>query len=1319
MAEEQTSAHLVESLRHDQWSQWQAGTRITAETYLQQHPALRADAEGTLELLYNEIMIRQQAGEAPRLEEYQARFPQLAARLELLFEVHSVLEAGYPPQGGATGPAPGEASNVMAVPGFEILRELGRGGMSVVYEARQKSLNRTVALKMLLAGSYASAEERARFRTEAEALARLQHPQIVPVHEVGEHDGRPYLVMEYIDGSNLARLLGGSPLPARQAAQLVEQLARAIHYAHQRGIVHRDLKPANVLLQMASGKLPKENLPAGNLQFAICNLQSAIPKITDFGLAKLLRGELAGVSTLGAPTQSGIIIGTPSYMAPEQASGQSREIGPAADTYALGAILYELLTGRPPFRAATPLETLLQVQEVEPEPPGRLCPHLPEDLATICLKCLEKEPRKRYASAEALADDLNRFLAGQPIQARPVAALGRTWRWCRRKPGLATLLAVVGLLVAAITVISLVSALWLGREAAKSQRAEREAKEQLFHLSLAKARALRESGRMGQRFENLKLLKEAAAIARALRLNPDDRLALRREAIACLALVDLGIQQQWETGTLWSSGVDFDAPLERCAWVDARGTIHVERVADHQEMVCLPGTGDIQVCLQTRLSPNGCLLAVQFLLNDHSVRTHVWDLAAPRGPRPLLTGRIEMHHGFSPDGRWFAFNRPDGSVGLRELATGKEKHLGMGLWAHRLAFRPDGRQVAVSSLGNERVTLLDVDSGAVLAELAHPGEAHSLAWSQDGRLLAAGCIDTKVYVWDVPAQRQQAVLEGHQQPANVLAFHPRANLLASSGIEGITRLWDPVSGRQLVKAPGTAVRFSLAGGRLAFHDELHLGVWQVADGRECRLLHHGRFGNRMPWLGYKGPESAEFSPDGRLLASAGEDGVRLWDREGGPISHLCIGRQETVVFHPSGTSLFTYGRTGLQRWPIQAPPEAGSARLQIGPPQALEVPPNRSVFRACCSRDGQWLAVNDHAGRRVFVVRVDKPTQRTVISNCPDIHSIALSPDGRWLAIGQGNKADGIGIFESAAGRLVRRLPERQHFGIAALAFSPDGRWLVVGGLSDYRLYAVPSWESGPVFPRERRGIWAGPMTFSRDGRTLALAHSLQQLQLFDLETRQEMATLLAPNAEFVQWVCFSPDGRQLAVVTQNHVIQLWDLHALRHQLAALGLDWDLPPYPAPKPSPRSGPKVAILHRIIEAEYCVVAASANCDCSIQDMDPWGRQHWSNGHQLLCSSRKSGFVEFEVFLPRTGRYTLEVCLTRAPNYGLVEISLDGQKVGKLFDGFHDRGLVPTRVPLGVVQLAAGRHRLRFTVVDKNLRSVNYFMGIDYLALTSAK
>jgi hypothetical protein len=351
-------------------------------------------------------------------------------------------------------------------------------------------------------------------------------------------------------------------------------------------------------------------------------------------------------------------------------------------------------------------------------------------------------------------------------------------------------------------------------------------------------------------------------------------------------------------------------------------------------------------------------------------------------------------------------------------------------------------------------------------------------------------------------------------------------------------------------------------------------------------------------------------------------------------------------------------------------------------------------------------------------VNLDRPAERTVIGNCPNIHSFALSPDGRLLAACQ-DKTLEVKVWETANGRVVRRLPCRQENGSAAIAFSPDGRWLVVGGLRDYRLFAVPSWKAGPAFPKDRREFWAGPLAFSGDGCTLTLACSLLHLQLVDVDTRQTMATLSAPNAEFLQWVCLNPDGSQLAAVTQNHVVQLWDLRALRRQLRDLGLDWDRPPYKADNPRRSSAPKVAIHHHTIEAEYWDVVAAADCPYSIQDMDPWGREHWSNGHQLFCSSRMGGFVEFELALPRSGRYALEVRLTRAPAYGLVEVTLDGKQMGKPFDGFQDRLVPPSRVPLGAVPLAAGSHRLRFTVVGKNPKAANYFMGIDCLVLTPVK
>jgi serine/threonine protein kinase/Tfp pilus assembly protein PilF len=318
--------------------------------------------------------------------------------------------------------------------GYEIRGELGRGGMGVVYKARQTRLKRLVALKMILAGRHAGAEQLARFRTEAQAAARLKHPNIVQVYEVGAHEGLPFLSLEFVDGDRLDRRLGGASLPPRVAAELIERLALAVHAAHQQGIVHRDLKPANILLERDGDG------PAG----------LGIPKITDFGLAKQSDAEEL--------TATDAVLGTPSYMAPEQAAGKTRDVGPGADIYALGAILYEALTGRPPFRGATLTETLAQVRDREPLPPTRLKPQVPRDLETVCLKCLQKEPARRYASAFALAEDLRRFQNDEPILARPVGQAERLWRWCRRNPAVARLSAA--LLLALVGGLLGVTLLW-------------------------------------------------------------------------------------------------------------------------------------------------------------------------------------------------------------------------------------------------------------------------------------------------------------------------------------------------------------------------------------------------------------------------------------------------------------------------------------------------------------------------------------------------------------------------------------------------------------------------------------------------------------------------------------------------------------------------------------------------------------------------------------------------------------------------------------------------------------------------------------------
>jgi tRNA A-37 threonylcarbamoyl transferase component Bud32 len=418
---------------------WKAGQRPRLEDFL--YPAEQREQQALLRaLLPLDVGYRARTGETPTPEDYLARFPHAAGLIEDLLSRDSASGRTNPEQQTRSEPAALCAAGPPAIPGYEVLEKIAEGGMGVVYKARQVKANRIVALKMILSGSHAGQAQVARFRTEVEAIARLQHPNIVQVYEVGETEGRPYFSLEYCEGGSLDRKTAGDPLPPNEAARLTETLARAIGAAHKANVIHRDLKPANVLLT-ADGT----------------------PKITDFGLAKKLDE--------ASQTQDGDVIGTPSYMAPEQAGGK-KDVGPAADVYALGAILYDLLTGRPPFKAATTLDTLMQVVAEEPVPPGELNAKVPKDVETICLKCLSKDSRQRYATAEDLAEDLRRWQAGEPITARRVWWIGRAMKWVRRRPVIAALSAAVVVAMVAGTAVSLHFGL-------RAQAKEKEAREAL------------------------------------------------------------------------------------------------------------------------------------------------------------------------------------------------------------------------------------------------------------------------------------------------------------------------------------------------------------------------------------------------------------------------------------------------------------------------------------------------------------------------------------------------------------------------------------------------------------------------------------------------------------------------------------------------------------------------------------------------------------------------------------------------------------------------------------------------------------------------
>jgi serine/threonine-protein kinase len=403
-------SQLLSALRAAQSARWGRGERVPVEDYLAGHPELAGDPEALLDLVYAELLLRLDGGETPSLQEYLGRLPRHAEALRRRWPDFCMAHPELSPRAGDTtaseqvtpSPGPSPAPPRFLAPGFEVIRELGRGGMGVVYEARQVALNRVVALKVLNAHPLEAEHLLARFQTEIEAVARLDHPGVARLYDAGEDGGLVFFWMELVPGGSLAARLRRGPLGIREAAELVHRLALAVEHAHEKGVLHRDLKPANVLLA-ADGT----------------------PKVSDFGLAKLLDAD-------DGLTHTGAVLGTPCYMAPEQAAGRTRDVGPHTDVYSLGALFYECLTGGPPFRGETRTETMDLVRTQRPIPPRRIRPEAPCDLEAICLKCLEKDPRLRYGSARELVDDLARWLQGE----RPAAGrrMVRLQEALRRRP---------------------------------------------------------------------------------------------------------------------------------------------------------------------------------------------------------------------------------------------------------------------------------------------------------------------------------------------------------------------------------------------------------------------------------------------------------------------------------------------------------------------------------------------------------------------------------------------------------------------------------------------------------------------------------------------------------------------------------------------------------------------------------------------------------------------------------------------------------------------------------------------------------------------
>jgi len=984
---------------------------------------------------------------------------------------------------GADGPPPGSSirNPQSAIPNpmlhyfgdYELLEEIARGGMGVVFKARQVSLNRTVALKMILTGRLASRALVQRFHTEAEAAANLKHPNIVAIHEVGEHEGQHYFSMDYIAGQSLADRVRQGPMPLPQAARCVQTIAEAIHYAHQRGVLHRDLKPSNILLD-AQGE----------------------PHVTDFGLAKLVEQE----SSL---TQSEAILGTPSYMAPEQAAGETKQLTTAADTYSLGAILYELLTGRPPFHASTALETLRQVMEQEPVPPSKLTiddlrftsgqarervnrksqilNRIDRDLETICLKCLRKDPNARYASAEALAEDLARWQNGEPIHARSVGPAEKLWRWCRRKPALAGLIVALHLVFA----LGLAGVLWQWRRATVSEFLTRQ---NLYAADMNLAQRALAEGDLGR----------TLAFLNSHRPQPSSKFQ------APSSKIDL---RGWE----W-----------RYLWKQCQGD-ELLTLGRHSNAV-----------YTAAFSPDGTLLATAG--RDHSVK--VWDVPKRQLAAELLHPDSAPDAAFSPDGTLLATACLDDFVRLWDTASWREiARLQVArLYSHRtLAFSPDGRLLAAPDTNNT-IVLWDLKTKLKLFRLAgHHDIVTELAFTPDGKTLVSGSLDTTVRLWDVSRQTELVSLTNFSRFIYALAISRDGQFLAvgTSGQKEHLKLLDLPSRRELAVLTGhtrhiTSVSFSPDSQRLASASADHtIRIWDTATRKELRTLrgHTDRL------------TTVTYSPDGQTMASTGFDGaVKLWNPEVRRAEKNRISLTNAIgsALSLDATRFVTCERDGHCRiWNVGTLEEIASFSLN---------PSNLSG--GALSAGGALLAAASADGG---VNIIETATQRTVANLATDFTVVDLlfSRGGAWLAgAGLDERVVVWNLSTREQALSVSRTPRK-----GALAFSPDDRFLATGGFDgQIALWSIS--EKKQVLQFAAHDSEVDAIGFSPDGTVLASSGRDGTAKLWDVKTGRQTTNRLLGQLVPAQSFGFSSDGRRLAASFHDGTLKLWDLATGREVVA-------------------------------------------------------------------------------------------------------------------------------------------------------------------------
>jgi len=1019
------------------------------------------------------------------------------------------------------------------IEGYEILSELGRGGMAIVFKARQLALNRLVALKMVLAGDFRQPEFYVRFQMEAEAVARLQHPNIIQIFDYSTISGMfpgesqcPYIAFEYVAGGNLSNRIGGLPQEPHSAARIVEILADAVQYAHRCGIIHRDLKPSNVLLT-ADG----------------------IPKISDFGLAKLLdEGDVrAGL------TAANTVLGTPEYMSPEQTSPNCR-ISHSTDIYALGVILYELLTGRRPFEGSSVLETVKLVCTQDPVRPRVLQPKVPRDLETICLKCLRKEPRHRYSTAMALADDLRRFQSGQPIAARPIGVFGRSWKWARRHRSLAALL----FFTMALVVFGLpgVTFLWISADQAKSDAIVKERA-----ADAAKNSALR----------NLGVAVRARNEARKLRLESqlrEARLALDQGLALCQqGQVDRGLS--WLVRSLELHEPFMDAAVDRAIRANLADWSQqiarplqpldsiIERstaamfLPDNSALAATDYTARLYDCVsgkaisepiggsvvQSIADPFSAILSLAVRADGKKIaigRTNgvlqLWDVASRTSCRPVMQHKRNIWGmAFCPVSDRVA-GAHDDEVVIWDGATGRSLlTLPHRATVAQVAFDPTGKTL-LTGAWDGKVRCFNSEDGALLREFpVFRDRIGALAMSSDGRQVVVGGREGVARVYTFPDFAEVTAPLRHMAAITSAVFSREGRIIVTGGRDECARVWEAATGRPLMppmRMPSqvTTVDVSTDGRRcLVASGGGQLYQWELPASRQQPIVLPLRFA----------VESLAYTPDGTSLMAGSSNAVYVWNPATGVRTHYLSADQTRLrasTLAPDGSGIFAarWDNT-IWHW------SHNENRLAVV--KVLPLPDTTSLLVS--TRSGKLWITN--AERRSRLYCLDSSTNvinDMVLSQPMRIQCLAASPDEALLAVGC--QDSGVHLLDAHSGKLQRSLPHPDRVG--AVAFSPDGTLLATAS----RDGIARIWDSASgsllsaTMPQQSPVL---DIAFSPDGKLLATGGGDHSACFWDTATGIALGSPLW-HIDAVQAVAFDPKGTTLATGCRDGNVRLWSLPA-------------------------------------------------------------------------------------------------------------------------------------------------------------------------------